>query len=152
MRAAPWKFGFCLLVSACSSGPQPPPFRPVADVKQLMQAVIDPAADELWESTSWVITANGTEERMPRSDAEWTAVRNHAIEITEAGNLLMMAPRAKDGGEWMVRSQALIDSGTAAWRAAEAKDVQKLFDTGGQIYEACSSCHEKYLEEVVTAK
>ena len=35
--------GACV-VSACG-GPQPPPFKPVADNKLLMQAVVDPSAD-----------------------------------------------------------------------------------------------------------
>ena len=138
-----------LVGAAC--GPEPAPFKPVADVKQLMQAMIDPSADEIWDATGWIISAAGIEERKPKNDAEWTAVRNHAISLTEAGNLLMMAPRAKDGDEWMKRSQELIDTATSAWRAAEAKDVQKLFDTGGEVYVACSNCHQKYLEAIVNA-
>jgi hypothetical protein len=140
-----------LAAAGCTAAPEPPPFKPIADVKQLMQAVIDPAADELWDATGWIVTASGTEERKPQTDADWAAVRGHAITLTEAGNLLMMAPRAKDGGEWMQRSQELIDTGAAAWRAADARDVQKLFDTGGDVYQACTNCHQKYLEEVADA-
>ncbi|MCR5872821.1 hypothetical protein LRS10_00610 [Phenylobacterium sp. J426] len=29
--------------------------------------------------------------------------------------------------------------------AAEAKDRQKVFDTGGRLYEVCVACHEKYV-------
>ena len=137
--------------AACTGGPEPPPFKPVADVKQLMQAVIDPAADEIWDATGWIVTAAGEEARKPKNEEEWAAVRNHAIALTEAGNLLMMAPRAKDGDVWMKRSQEMINTGTAAWRAAEAKDVEKLFTTGGDIYEACSHCHENYLDAIVSA-
>jgi len=138
--------------AACTGGPEPPPFKPVADVKQLMNAVIDPAADEIWDATGWIVTAQGEEERKPKNDEEWAAVRNDAIALTEAGNLLMMAPRAKDGGEWMQRSRELVDTGTAAWRAADAKDVQKLFDAGGEVYVACTNCHQKYIDEIVNAK
>ena len=140
-----------VLCAACNSGPEPPPFKPVADVKQLMNAMIDPAADEIWESTGWIITAAGEEERKPQNDEEWLAVMNHAITVTEAGNLLMMVPRAKDGDMWMQRAQEMIDAGTKAWRAAEAKDVQRLFDTGGEVYQSCTHCHENYIDEIKNA-
>lgn len=151
MQTKLWIVTMLGLGAAACSGPQPPPFRPVADVKQLMNAVIDPSADQIWDAVGWIVTAHGEEEKRPKNDEEWAAVRNHAIALTEAGNLLMMAPRAKDGGEWMTLSQALVDTGQSAWRAAEAKDVQKLFDSGGDVYTACSNCHQKYLEAIVNA-
>jgi hypothetical protein len=152
MRMTAWIAAIAALsCAACANAPEPPPFRPVADVKQLMQAVIDPSADEIWDAVGWIVTPQGEEEKRPKNDEEWAAVRNHAITLTEAGNLLMMPPRAKDGGEWMKLSQQLIDSAQAAWRAADAKDVQKLFDTGGDVYVACSNCHQKYLDAIVNA-
>ena len=78
-------------------------------------------------------------------------VRNHAVALTEAGNLLMMAPRAKDGGEWMKRSEEMIEQGEAAMHAAEAKDWDKLFTVGGDIYDSCSKCHRQYLDAIVNA-
>ena len=79
------------------------------------------------------------------------AVRNAAVALTESGNLLMMVPRAKDGGEWMKRSQELIDTGEAAIRAADAKNADRLFTVGGDIYEACSNCHRQYMDAIVNA-
>jgi hypothetical protein len=141
-----------LVCGGCAGGPEPPPFKPVADVKQLMNSMIDPQADEIWDATGWIITASGEEQRMPKNDEEWLAVMHHAVTVTEAGNLLMMVPRAKDGDEWMKRSQELIEAGQKVWRAAEAKDVQKLFDTGGELYEACLHCHGEYIDEIKNAK
>jgi hypothetical protein len=136
---------------ACSGGQQPPPFKPVADVKQLMQGAIDPSADVLWEATGEIITLEGTTARHPKNEEEWAQVRNAAIVLTESGNLLMMVPRAKDGGEWMKRSQELIDVGAAAWKAAEARNVDRLFTIGGDVYEVCSNCHRRYMEAIVNA-
>jgi hypothetical protein len=152
MRISSW----LVLVSAsvavgCSQGPAAPPFKPMADVKQLMQGAIDPQADAIWEATGSIVTSAGVEERRPKSQAEWDAVRNSAIVLTEAGNLLMMVPRAKDGDEWMKRSQELIDTGFAAWKAAEAKNVDQLFTIGGDIYEACSHCHQEYMDAIKNA-
>ena len=78
------------------------------------------------------ITAAGEEHIRPKTEEEWMQVRNAAVAVTEAGNLLMMVPRAKDA-EWMRISQAMIDTGAAAIKAAEAKDPDAVFDTGAEI-------------------
>jgi len=138
-------------VGASACGAPPPPFKPVADTKLLMQSVVDPNADVIWEAVKTIITARGTEEVRPRSDAEWTAVRNSAIALAESGNLLMMAPRAKDSGEWMARAQELVDMSQSAMRAAESKNADRLFVVGGDIYDACSHCHQQYMDAIVNA-
>ena len=43
----------CSLTVSCG-GPAPPPLRLHADVKQIMAAVIDPAADVVWESVGTI--------------------------------------------------------------------------------------------------
>jgi hypothetical protein len=139
-----------LLCLGCG-GPPPPPFRPVADVKQLMLGAIDPNADVIWEATGTIVSKEGIEHRQPRNQEEWDAVRNSAIVLTEAGNLLMMAPRARDGDLWMKRSQEMIDTGLAAWKAAEARNVDLLFTVGGDLYEACSRCHQDYVDAIKNA-
>ena len=55
MRIAGW----IVLVSVgtmigCSSAPQASPFKPLADHKLLMEAVIDPAADVIWGAAGTV--------------------------------------------------------------------------------------------------
>lgn len=142
-----WWTALTVLFFGCG-GPAPPPYKPVADTKLLMEAVIDPAADVIWGAAGSIITSAGTEELAPKSEEEWTAVRNSAVVLTESGNLLMMAPRAKDE-EWIRISQALVDTGTAAMRAAEAKNVDQVFTIGGDIYAVCTNCHSKYMETIV---
>jgi hypothetical protein len=138
--------------AACGSGAaQPPPFKPVADTKLLMQAMIDPMADEIWDAVKTIITKDGTQEIRPHTNAEWEAVRHHAVVLAESGNLLMMVPRAKDGGEWMKRAQDLVETSERAIHAAEAKNADQLFTVGGDIYESCSGCHQKYMEAIVNA-
>ena len=132
-----------VLVTGCS-GPEPPPFQPMADIRLLMEAVVDPQVDVIWGSVGADITIDGTEEIRPTTAEEWTAVRNSALTLAESGNLLMMAPRAVDGGDWMKAAQALVDTGMLAVRAAEARNAEQLFDAGGTIYAACKNCHQKY--------
>jgi hypothetical protein len=138
-------------VSGCGSAPAPPPFKAVADNKLLMQSVIDPNADLVWDAVKTIVTRDKTEEIRPHTTDEWLAIRNAAVALTESGNLLMMAPRAKDGDVWMKRSQEMIDAGLAAWKAAEAKNVDQLFTIGGDIYEACSHCHQEYMDAIKNA-
>jgi hypothetical protein len=137
-----------LVAASCAGAPDPPPYLAVADVKQLMNSLIDPQADEIWDNSGWIITQSGIEERKPKNDEEWLAVMNHAIAVTEAGNLLMMAPRARDGDLWMKYSRELTEAGQKVWRAAQAKDVQQLFDTGGLLYESCLNCHGEYIDAI----
>jgi hypothetical protein len=135
------------LLTACGGTP-PPPFQPVADVKQLMASVVDPAADKYWEAVGTVIDETGVTEIGPSSAEEWDEVRNAAYIFAEAGNLLMMSSRAQDGGDWMKESRALVDAGRKAVRAAEAHDRQAVFDAGAEVYDVCTSCHVKYAPEL----
>ena len=134
-----------LLGSACAKAPEPPPYRAVAGNRLLMLSVIDPAADVVWDSVKTVMTLEGTEEFRPETDAEWEAVRNSAVIVAEAGNLLMMDRRAMDQGDWIGWSAAMVDAGEAAMAAADARNPQALFDAGGEIYVTCAGCHETYV-------
>ena len=43
----------CVLAAGCG-GPEPPPFKPLADNKLLMQAMIDPNADLVWDAVKTI--------------------------------------------------------------------------------------------------
>jgi cytochrome c556 len=57
----------------------------------------------------------------------------------------MLPGRAKDKGEWMKNAKALVDAGSAAFKAANVKDANALTDSGDKIDESCETCHAKYL-------
>jgi hypothetical protein len=142
-----WVLGIILV--GCGGGTeQAPPFKPVADTRLLMETVVEPNADLVWDSVKTIITASGMEEIRPQTDEQWTAVRNAAMVVSESGNLLMMAPRAQDGDEWMRAATAMVDTGQAAVRAIEKRDADELFRVGGYIYDSCTSCHSKYVPEM----
>jgi hypothetical protein len=136
-----------VLMVACDSadvGPPAPPFTPVADVKQIMEMVVDPAAEVVWESVGFIITADGEEKVLPRNDEEWAVVRNSAMILAESGNLLMIGDRAKGEGPWMIMSRSLVEAGKATLQAAEAKDAEAIFAVGERLYNACETCHVLY--------
>jgi cytochrome c556 len=56
----------------------------------------------------------------------------------------MMDSRARDRGDWIAMSLALVEAGERALRAAEARDKDSVFTAGGDVYAACTSCHAKY--------
>jgi hypothetical protein len=134
-----------VVVSACNDGgTQRPPFKPIVDTGTLMESFIEPSADVIWLSVGTIVTAAGEEHIRPKTEEEWTNVRNAAVAVSEAGNLLMMEPRALDADEWMRLSQAMVDTGAEAIKAADAKDPDAMFEAGAQIYAVCSNCHAKY--------
>ena len=130
--------------TACA--PQPA-FKPVASVKQLMAATILPSSEVLFDAVGTVISSSGVEEIAPKNDEEWATVRNNALTLAESGNLLMIGDRARDKGAWMKMSQALVDAGVVALKAAEDKNPEALFEAGGEVYEVCQQCHNQYWKQ-----
>jgi hypothetical protein len=140
-----WALAAALAASACSNGStQPPPFKPIVDTGSLMESFIEPSADVIWLSVGTIVTAAGEEHIRPQTEEEWAKVKSAAVAVSEAGNLLMMEPRARDADEWMRLSTAMVDTGAEAIKAAEAKDPDAVFEAGAQIYAVCSNCHAKY--------
>ena len=110
---------------------------PVATVKQLCEGMITASSDALFNV--------GRE--APDDDDDWRAVLHNALMLAEAGNLLMLDGRARDDGEWMTMSRALVDAGITAVRAVEVRDVDALLGAGDQIVVACETCHVPYRDE-----
>jgi predicted small secreted protein len=122
---------------------------PALDLKattaQLMGHVLDPHADIVWAAVGSVVTEKGEEQLAPKTDAEWTAIRNAAVTVAEAGNLLLLPPHARDQGDWVAMTRKMIAEANKCVQAIEAKDLETLFTAGGDMYIACSECHAKYV-------
>ena len=116
------------------------------NLKQLMEWVIDSNADVIWDSVKFITTNEGTKEIFPQTNQEWEAIRNSSATLIEAGNLLMLEGRAKDNGEWVKYAQRLSNTAEVAMKAAQEKNKETLFDAGGNIYNACKACHDKYAQ------
>ncbi len=125
--------GMVLLAAAAALAQQSAP-KPVASVTQLMQAMVIPASNALFD-----VARNA-----PQGEQEWTAVENQAVILAESGNLLMIGDRARDSDTWMSTSRILVEAGAAALRAAEARDSRTIADVGNRIIEACETCHEEH--------
>ena len=178
MRRFHWLFLLAVtvfIVGACNSAPPAlapglgPPFRLTASIKDIMDSIVDPSADVLWESVATIVSAKGTEERRPRTDEEWATVRRKAIRLLEATNLLIIEGRhvAKPGEKsenpgielepaemeklinedraaFVKFAQGLHDATMPALKSIDDKNADGLLDAGELIDNACENCHLKY--------
>jgi hypothetical protein len=133
-------------LSACGA-PAPPATRadrfvPVASVDEIMEAVVIPSSQALFDA---VVYVNGEVERAPTSDQDWHALQMHALAVAEAGNLLLMAPRAKDGDDWAAAANAMTRAGAAASDAVKGQDLEALLKAGSALYSSCTACHRAYV-------
>ena len=117
----------------------------VATVRQVMDGIVAPAAGKVFESVATIVTFEGTEDRQPRTEAEWSLVGANAAALIEAGNLLMMGDRLKDKDEWMTMTRAMMDAAIVSMKATEARDAEALLNSGEALNESCDTCHVKYI-------
>ena len=122
----------CVLSRSVSAQAPASDFQPVATMKQLMVEMIHPASNEI------LLAANRGQ---LRTDSEWAVVRRAALALAESGNLLIMRNRASD---WVAESRALVDVGTAVYKAADAKDARAVAALTDRVDAACTSCHKKF--------
>ena len=164
----------CLLVGCSKPAPEQPPapaapYHPVASIREVMNSVIDPNVDVVWNAVKTDIDHGKQIEHAPANDEEWAAVRHSAMTVTEGANLLMMPGRAvapqgagslapgielapdqvralidKSPGGWNQFARALQDSLQPALAAIDKKDSLALFEAGDKIDEVCESCHQVF--------
>jgi hypothetical protein len=149
----------------------PSPIQPIASIQEVMQAFIDPSADAIWESVSTTITQKGVEEKKPQTDLEWQAIRLHAIRVIEGASLLQVPRRkvvqdggkleddhvegnakledivanlARDPASFAAAARTLQTAALAVLAAIDARDLQRIGETGSALDAACESCHLNY--------
>jgi len=147
------------------------PITPVVSVKELMHDLIDPVADNVFESVKIIIDKHGTVETKPRTDEDWDRVRIGATMLVEASQLLLVRrPFAPPGEEssanthesptltsaeiqakvekdpvvWQAKIQALRNVGLEVLDIIKKKDTEQLWDAGENLDEACENCHIQY--------
>jgi hypothetical protein len=168
--------GTVFTLQACStSQPAPKPASPPAEykltatIKDIMDGIVDPNADVLWDSFETIVTEKGVEERAPKTDDEWAVVRHAAVTLAEATNLLLIPGRkvAKPGekafdlnidlppeeiqmlidtdrSKWVSKVHALHDVAEEALKAVDSKDHDAILLAGNKIDTACGDCHNEY--------
>jgi hypothetical protein len=135
-----WIAALILTIGKLASAQAPSEsFPATATMKQLMVDLVHPASNEIL-----LFVNRGA----PNDEKEWAAVRRGAETLAESGNLLMQRGRARDQGEWMKDARMLADVGTAAYKAAQAKDAKALAALADQLDASCTNCHKQYRPNV----
>ena len=119
------------------------------NVAEIMNLVLEPASDILWDSGGWVMDASGYEELYPTTDDGWAYVRAQAAVVVESGNMLALPGRAEDSDAWMIYSEGLSEAGVLAMEAAAAQDKEAFFQAGAQLYSVCTACHQAYNPDIL---
>ena len=146
--------------------------KPIVSVKELMEHMIDPAADYIFDSVSTVIDPKGKViEKAPKTDEDWEKLRigavtlaegvyllkvqrpftppgdeNHSVgpDATELSPAQILAKVQKDPVEWNARIEALRNVGLEVLEIAKKKDPKELWEATENLDEACEACHRSY--------
>ena len=161
-----------IVLSGCSAkpeAPQPPAapvFTPVLSVKELMENIVDPQADYVFDAVGSDISHNAVVDIKPTTDEDWIKIQRGAYVLAESSNLLKMTRKmAPDGvgnvapgGPELTPSQieAKVKENPALWNShadtlraealkvidiVRARDADKLLAAGSAIDQACEACH-----------
>jgi len=149
-----------------------PLYRMTNAIQDIMEGIVAPSADVLFDAVATDITAEGINEKRPQTDEEWEHVEWAAIALVESMNMVRVPGRivarpgektksegpdapeltaeeikAKidmDRGKFLKYSNDLQEQAVKALAIARKHDAQGLFDIGEDIDNACEACHLEY--------
>lgn len=144
---------------------------PTLSVKELMEHIIDPVSDWIFDAAVIDISHKGISETKPLSDDDWLKVERGGWLIAESTNLLKIPRRMvpvedegkphqpgepelppeqiqakieKDRALWYKYADGLKAAGLEAVRVAKARDLEGLYKAGDVVDKACEACHLEY--------
>ena len=132
-----------------------------ANLNQLMRGALYPAANVVFSAQA---DNPGDAKPIPGRDPSmatdpltstfggWLAVENAALTLAESANLLSIPGRTCSSGApvpitdpaWARFVQQLRDASMQAYRAAQAKDQDKMVENSETLSAACAGCHLKW--------
>jgi hypothetical protein len=165
-----------LILSGCNAQPAEPAkpaapapeYKPTFPIEEVMGHIVMPSADKLWGSVATTVSSKGVEEIVPKTDEDWETVRNYAVTIAEASNLLLIpgrrvaAPGKKEADKselspeqieakikgdpamWASHVAKLHDVAMESIAAIDKKNSDSLLEAGDHLDKACEDCHLVY--------
>ena len=132
-----------------------------ADLNRLMRGVLYPAANVVFfaqaENPADVKPNTGQDPSMSTDPLTstfggWQAIENASLALAESTNLLLIPGRICSNGApaptkdpaWAAFVQEVRDAGMKAYKAAQAKDQEKMIDIAETLNTACNGCHRKW--------
>lgn len=128
-----------LLLASVMMAQESESFQPVGTMSELMVSMVYPPANDIL-----LFINRGT----PKDDKEWIILQQSAVRLAESGNVLMMRGHALNQGDWIKDAKLLVDVGTAAYKAARAKDMNAVVAVNDSLNAACTTCHKQYRPNV----
>jgi hypothetical protein len=139
---------------------------PTVTVHELMKD-IQPAATGLWTAVSYVVSAQGTQETAPQTDADWQALRSHADILLQASAMLQLPGLRVTTGAMTTPAyqftpseiEQALSANPVPWQtftedmrtatlqilgAIERRDLLEYTQLGATLNEACENCHARY--------
>ena len=174
-------FGATLLTGGCAQQ-QPPaaatqaatqagaasPYQPTATFQEVMDSVVDPAADYIWQAVSTKIDAQGTHDFVPHTTGEWHQLRQKAIVLVESANLIAVPGRRVARGTTTIEdvaplevdkiqrrldtqheqllgfAGAMRDISLTLLADIDRKDTEAILEHGATLDEVCEACHKVF--------
>jgi hypothetical protein len=161
----------CSSKSASAQAAAQPDLKPIVSVKELMENIVDPIADNIFDAVGSDVTAKGLVETKPTTNDDWAKVKIGAVTLAEGSNLLKMprpiAPpgdKNNSGGPnapelspeqiqakvdadrslWNKHADELRDAGLRVMEIVKKKDADALFQAGSELDKVCENCHLEY--------
>ncbi len=141
-------------------------FRPRASIAEVMESVVVPSADVLWNATAYDISAEGVKDFSPKTDEDWEKVEWAGVNLAEGLNALLIPGRRvappgtvsespehelnpaqieeilkKEPQVWVGFVHALDDTVQEIQEAIRKHDLKALNEAGGALDEVCENCH-----------
>tara|TARA_B100001057_G_C22322554_1_gene746295 strand:- start:88 stop:537 length:450 start_codon:yes stop_codon:yes gene_type:complete len=148
MKKLIWLFLIAICASCAEQEAQQVLPKATGSTYQMMTSYLEPAADKIWGSAGLIITEDGEVDLRPTTEEGWLNVINAATVVAEGGNLLLINGYSANESDWTAYSKGLTLAALKARQAAESQDADALFDAGGEIYNVCRACHNRYIERM----
>jgi hypothetical protein len=155
--------------SSFAAEPDPTGFIPDITIIEIMESIVMPSAQAIWDAVGVDVTAQGSIEKKPETDEQWAALRAAAVTLAEATNSLVVPGRhaappgtksenpdaelepaaidallKKDRPAWVAHTAVLHATAIQAIGAIDARNIDQISEVGGAIDEACEGCHLQF--------
>lgn len=154
MQARTLAVALIFLTSACSREANPSPaadadraFYTDRPMNELMHHVIDYSAEGIWKWEGWVSDENGRRSLFPSNDEEWEQAESAAQTLSELTNVLLLPGRKVDDPRWTSAVLKVRGAALDLAEAAKKQDQDRFFQVGGELDDACESCHVAFVPQ-----
>lgn len=116
--------------------------QPAVTVREVMLGIIEPASNKIW--------AAALEENEPKTDLDWQALENSAIQILSASSTITMGGKGPLDYDWAKQliwqqyTQEMASISEEVLKFARAKKYDELLEASNRLIEPCGSCHSTF--------